>query len=295
MAPKPPFLAFTQYEPNEAACIVFIVVFVIIFFVHLFQSVRARIWYMWPLIFATGVEVTGYALREFSIHNRTQKPQYIAGQTLVIVAPACLAAELYMLTGRAMVFVGPGYSLIRPGWITPIFVGFDILSIATQGIGAAVLFGGDINVDKIKKGRVILILGLFIQLAAFICFLLFAVFFDRKTTRVLKEKVAFLRPLMNAFYISGALILLRSVYRAVEFISVDVTKRPVAGYLYTTEWPYYVLDALPIAFAIAVYNIFFPGKYLPKTKQERLLKEGEVIPMDGNGVHNHNGAPYERA
>lgn len=114
-----------------------------------------------------------------------------------------------------MIYVGPGYSLIRPGWITPTFVGCDIISIGTQAIGGAVLFGNDVDINKLKRGRAILIAGLFIQLAAFIVFLLFAVFFDRKTTVVLKSRVAKLRPLMNAFYISGALILLRSVYRAI--------------------------------------------------------------------------------
>jgi hypothetical protein len=34
---------------------------------------------------------------------------------------------------------------------------------------------------------------------------------------------------------------------AAEFISVNFNKHPVTGYLFSTEWPYYVLDALPIA------------------------------------------------
>lgn len=237
---------------------------------------------MWPLIFATAVEVIGYVTREYSIHNRHSKAVYIVSQVFVIVAPACLAAELYMLVGRAMIYVGPGYSLIRPGWITPTFVGCDIISIGTQAIGGAVLFGNDVDINKLKRGRAILIAGLFIQLAAFIVFLLFAVFFDRKTTVVLKSRVAKLRPLMNAFYISGALILLRSVYRAIEFITVDFTKRPAGGYLFLTEWPYYVLDATPIALSIAVYNLWSPPKYLPRTKQETMTKEDEFVPMSDN-------------
>jgi hypothetical protein len=40
-------------------------------------------------------------------------------------------------------------------------------------------------------------------------------YFDRKTTVALRSRVAILRPLMNAFYLSGALILLRSIYRTV--------------------------------------------------------------------------------
>ena len=162
-----------------------------------------------------------------------------------------------------MVYVGPGYSIIRPTWITPLFVGFDVLAIATQGIGSALIFGTDLDINKLSRGRTILIVGLFIQLVAFAIFLLLTLYFDRKTTVALRERVASIRPLLNAFYLSGALILLRSIYRAIgecaficsytithdpiEFITVDFYKRPINSYLYNTEWPYYVLDALPIA------------------------------------------------
>lgn len=114
-----------------------------------------------------------------------------------------------------MVYVGPGYSVIRPGWITPLFVGLDVLAIATQGIGSALIFGTDLDVNKLSRGRSILIGGLFIQLAAFAVFLSLALYFDRKTTVALRQLVAPLRPLMNAFYLSGAMIFLRSIYRAV--------------------------------------------------------------------------------
>ncbi|KIM20146.1 hypothetical protein M408DRAFT_148543 [Serendipita vermifera MAFF 305830] len=185
----PTFTAFRQYEPNEAACIVFIVVFALLLFAHLWQSIRARIWYMWPLILSTGLEVVGYVLREYSIHE----PVY---------------------HWPSMVYVGPGYSIIRPTWITPVFVGFDILAIATQGLGSAFIFGTELDINKLTRGRTVLIVGLFIQLVAFAVFLLLAIYFDRKTTVALRGRVASIRPLMNVFYLSGALILLRSIYRA---------------------------------------------------------------------------------
>lgn len=114
-----------------------------------------------------------------------------------------------------MIYVGPGYSLIRPTWITPIFFGLDLVSIATQAIGSAILFSDEDSEDRLNKGRTILILGLFVQLVAFTIFLVLAIVFDRRITVTLKERVAGLRHLMNAFYMAGALILLRSVYRAV--------------------------------------------------------------------------------
>lgn len=125
------------------------------------------------------------------------------------------------LTNYRMIYVGPGYSMIRSRWITPIFVGLDIISIGTQAIGGSILYGNNPSITKLKRGRAVLIAGLFIQVTAFACFLFFAVFFDRKTTVILKSRVASLRPLMNAFYISGAFILLRSIYRAIGMFALD--------------------------------------------------------------------------
>ncbi|KIM20147.1 hypothetical protein M408DRAFT_82469 [Serendipita vermifera MAFF 305830] len=269
-SPTSTFTAFKQYEPNEPAAIVFTVVFALLLFAHVWQSVRAKVWYMWPLILATAVEVVGYVLRELAAVSNT----FIL--VFIIIAPACLAANLYMLVGRAILFVGPGYAIMRPAWITPVFVGFDVLAIATQGVGSAIIFGTDNDIDKMRTGRTVLILGLFIQLVAFFAFLLLAMYFDRKTTVALRQRVAFLRPLMNAFYITGAFILLRSIYRAVEFISLDFNQRPPNGYLYVTEWPYFVLDAVPIAAATFVYNVLFPSRYLPRTKKERLGKDDQM-------------------
>ena len=36
------------------------------------------------------------------------------------------------------------------------------------------------------------------------------------------------------------------------------------------EWPYYVLDAVPIAFSIGVFNVVYPPEYLPKDRKETL-------------------------
>ena len=84
------FVAFTEYEPTEAVCILFIAVFLVLLIAHLWQSIRARvgfclscsataittneiyqIWYLWPLMLATFLEVVGYILRSVvpSIHD----------------------------------------------------------------------------------------------------------------------------------------------------------------------------------------------------------------------------------
>ncbi|CAG7853916.1 SubName: Full=Related to RTM1 protein {ECO:0000313/EMBL:CCA67907.1} [Serendipita indica DSM 11827] len=237
-----------------------------------------EVYYMWPLILATALEFVGYVLRKYTIDHRTEKNPAVIGQVFIIMAPACFAANLYMLVGRIMVSIGSTYSIVRPRWITPIFVGMDILAIGLQGLGAGILFGNEDDLNKLKRARSILTLGLIVQLVAFAIFLFFAIWFDLKATKALRDRMRRVRPLMIAFYVTGALILLRSVYRAVEFLTVDFSHYPVKGYLFTVEWAYYVLDALPIALATMTYNVIFPANYLPNGKSTE-VSSGDNLPM----------------
>ncbi|KAG8774506.1 hypothetical protein FRC15_001254, partial [Serendipita sp. 397] len=241
------YRAFKHYEPSEAAAIIFAVVFGILLVAHLWQSVRAKIYYLWPLLLATVLECAGYILREYTIHHRTEKPPSVIGQVFIIIAPACLAAALYMIVERIILQVGTIYSSLRPSWITPIFVGFDLVSIRLQSIGATLLFNNEDSLDELKKARKILIAGLLIQLIAFAVFLILTGLFDRKAARGSPGKMRFVRPLMTAFYVTGALVMIRSIYRAIEFITVNFNVLPPTGYFFNVEWAYYVLDALPIA------------------------------------------------
>lgn len=279
------FTAFKEYEPSQVAAIIFIFVFLVEFVAHSWQSIRAKAWYMWLLVLSTLLEFIGYALREYCIHNRHVMTPYILSQVFIVMSPAFFAASIYMLVGRAMLYVGHGYSIIRPSWITPIFVSLDVVAICSQGGGSGIMFGGSSTLDRIKLGRNILIVGLFIQLIAFVAFLFLTISFDIKTRRALGQHVASLRPLLNVFYFSGALILLRSVYRAIEFMTIDFGSYPLTGYFYNVEWSYYVLDAIPIAIAVLAYNIWFPAKYLPKSKEERLgIKEDGATMLNNSSL-----------
>jgi len=41
------------------------------------------------------------------------------------------------------------------------------IAFTNQGVGSAIIFEADVDVDQLSKGRVILIVGLFMQLVAF--------------------------------------------------------------------------------------------------------------------------------
>ena len=61
---------------------------------------------------------------------------YIIQSLFILLAPALLAASIYMELGRIILLVdGEHLSLIRTRWLTKIFVAGDIISFLTQGAG----------------------------------------------------------------------------------------------------------------------------------------------------------------
>lgn len=65
------------------------------------------------------------------------KGPYIIQSALILIAPAFLAASIYMTLGRIIRMVhAEQYAVIRLSWMTKIFVTGDVLSFLMQASGA---------------------------------------------------------------------------------------------------------------------------------------------------------------
>lgn len=84
------------------------------------------------------VETFGYLARYASAKETpdwTTKP-YIAQSLMLLLAPAFFAASIYMILGRLIRLLnGASCSLVRPSWLTKIFVTGDVLSFFIQSGG----------------------------------------------------------------------------------------------------------------------------------------------------------------
>lgn len=61
---------------------------------------------------------------------------YIVQSLLLLLGPSFFAASIYMILGRVIVLVGgQKHSIIRPKWLTKIFVVGDVLSFFVQSGG----------------------------------------------------------------------------------------------------------------------------------------------------------------
>ena len=123
------------------------------------------------------------------------------------------------------------------------------------------------NPTTVNTGQKIVVGGLFVQIIFFGLFVGVASVFHVRmkklpTTRVLTESLPWKKHL-HALYVSSALIMIRSVFRVVEFIQGR------DGYLMSHEWFLYVFDTVLMLGVMVLFCWIHPGKirrYLGKEK-----------------------------
>ncbi|QRW05105.1 RTA1-like protein [Ceratobasidium sp. AG-Ba] len=256
------------YDASRPAAILFAALFGLTLVVHLVQAIQGRCRYLIPLLIATGLEFAGYIFRYYAIKLPTQQWPIIISQVFIIIAPAFLAANEYMIFGRVMGYVGSEHGIIRPTIITKFFVILDVVTILAQATGGSMLNGDDMS--TLKKGRLILIGSLAAQVGTFAVFMILAIAFDLRTRRLVGSSVKIVHPLIWALYVSGTLIIIRSVFRTIEFSQINFSADDETGYVVDHEWLFYVFDALLIFAATIVLNAIHPSRYIPSRRGLRL-------------------------
>ncbi|KFY33304.1 hypothetical protein V494_07717 [Pseudogymnoascus sp. VKM F-4513 (FW-928)] len=193
-----------------------------------------------PILTSTIVEVIGFGARA-AAHDRTDALMpYIIQNLFILLPPALFAASIYMTLGRIINAVNGGHlSVIRPTWLTKVFVAGDVFSFMVQGGGGGMMAGGD--ADKVKLGQNMILGGLGIQLLMFGLFWITAVLFHLKirknpTTESYTIDARW-EQYLAMLYMVSALIMIRSIFRVAEYVMGN------DGYLLANEWTLYVFDA----------------------------------------------------
>lgn len=184
-----------------------------------------------------------------------------------------------MILGRLIVRLpsGPTCSFIRPTWLTKIFVFGDVFSFLLQSSGGGLMAEGD-NQDL---GQKIIIIGLFVQIVMFGLFVLVAVIFHIRYGRMCSTAAAMgshaghseagipWRKVLWMLYTVSAAILVRSVFRAVEYIEGQ------DGYPLNHQWTLFVFDSCLMFLATLLFYIRYHPKDMIANGQEGAYSEVE--------------------
>ncbi|OAP63245.1 hypothetical protein AYL99_02472 [Fonsecaea erecta] len=231
-----------KYLPSVLLSAIFMVLFTVITGALAWRTYKTRLWFCIPFNVGGLFQIIGYGTRIYAHYRTDLIAPYTVQSCFILLAPVLYAASVYMLLGRLIRSVhGERFSIIRSTKMTKLFVLADILSLNIQGNGA----GLTVKKKTEQVGKYIVVGGLFIQLIAFGCFIAVALVFHKRIWRTIGKdersspNVPWRQGLMM-IYICSVLIMVRSVYRVVEYtMGVD-------SFLFAHEWPAYVFDAAPM-------------------------------------------------
>ncbi|PYH74872.1 RTA1 domain-containing protein [Aspergillus vadensis CBS 113365] len=253
-----------EYDPSLAAAVIFAALFILTTGFHFYQRIRSHAKYFNPFIVGGVFQVIGYIVRAKAHYDQTSTTLYSIQTLLLLLAPTLYAASIYMVLGRIITFLNAQHlSVIPVKWMTKIFVSGDILSFILQGAGGGIMANG--STSSMKIGQWVIVVGLCVQLLFFGAFLIASITFHCRINRnptaesdKTMSPAKFCLPkdwrgLLFACYFVSVLILIRSVYRLIEFAQGN------SGYVISHEVFLYVLDASMMFLVMLTMNLFHPS------------------------------------
>ena len=277
-------LLYFHYHPSVAAAIVAAVAFAVISLPLTGLSWRTGMRLSWILVGTALAEAIGYVLRAVTVHHVALGP-FLVTELLLLLAPNALALLNYKVLGQVIDRKSPPPSaglppptcripflmdergLIRGRRVAYIFFTSDVIGFLIQGGGGGQEASSDPSTQKL--GAKVIMGGLVFQVIFFALFAALAVYVycsplynqpssseQQVEERTRADKQRMVR-VFFALFVTILLILLRNVYRLIEFAVTP------GSYIPSTEWLFYVFDFVPIFLAMVVYARWHFGLYLP--------------------------------
>ncbi|KAI5204219.1 RTA1-domain-containing protein [Aureobasidium subglaciale] len=248
-----------RYDPSMAAAVIFVVAFALATGLHLYQMIRTKTYFFVPFCIGGVFEVIGFAARARSAEEAPDFSviAYSLQAILILVAPALFAASIYMELGRIILLTdGEHHSIIPKKWLTKTFVIGDVISFCLQAAGGGIMAAGTLS--ALENGEHITIGGLVVQIIFFGFFVVVSITFNRRMNKnpTSRSMISFnpWRKHLYALYGGSALILIRSIFRLIEYSQGN------DGYLISHEWFLYIFDAVLMLATMLVFAWYHPSE-----------------------------------
>ncbi|KOS43940.1 hypothetical protein ACN38_g5113 [Penicillium nordicum] len=254
--------SFYRYEPSMAATVIFIILFIATTALHAFQMIKVKTWYLTAFCIGGLCQIVGYIGRAI---NAAEDPgcwtlgPYVIQTLLLLIAPALMAASIYMILGRIILLTdGEVHAIIKRRWLTKTFVLGDVLSLFLQSSGGSVLSGASDKNNLMTIGQNVIIAGLFVQVFFFGTFIVVAGLFHHRMLRAPtaashKPSVQWQKYLIT-LYVVSVLIWIRSAFRVIEYLEGN------AGSIMRHEAYIFIFDATLMFLVMAWMNWFHPSE-----------------------------------
>ncbi|KAI4200904.1 MAG: hypothetical protein LQ350_003590 [Teloschistes chrysophthalmus] len=213
------------------------------------------------------LEVLGYIGRIMSYHDPFNENGFLMQICCSTIAPAFLAAGIYLTLSRIVETFGPENSRIKPLSYPRIFIPCDILSLVLQALGGGMASAASHSNKSPDTGDHIMVTGLAFQVFTLLVFMILCTDFAVRTFKrmnrmgeaaldpthkTLRGSMKF-RLFLVALALSTICIFIRSVFRVVEL------GEGWNGALIKNQTLFIVLEGVMVIIAVLVLNLFHPG------------------------------------
>jgi hypothetical protein len=305
--------AFFAYRPSRAANITFTVCFGVAMLAYLVLGIRAGkkwMYYTFSMVFGCALEVIGYVARILAyddiyhdvrhtvllvLENQAKIIQgpFLAQVICLTIAPAFLAAGIYLCLEHIVRAVGPKNSRIPPHLYPRIFIPCDVLSLILQAAGGGYASIMEQNDEDPVIGNHIMLAGLAWQVFTLLMFMLLAADFAMRTyfsrrkqkaqdqilpSRAVMTKIWMFRCFLVALSLATVLVFARCVYRVVEL------SQGWSGHLIGVERYFIVLEGAVVLAAVILLFMFYPGVCIDDNVAE-LARSERPHGSEGDGEH----------
>jgi hypothetical protein len=184
----------------------------------------------------------------------------------------------YKILGRLFYYI-PYYAPVPPGKVMSIFGGLMVLVEILNSLGVSLASNPSSSHTQQQLGSRMTLAALSIQLVVIIIFVLLATLFHKRCTQS-KSHAKAISATIFTLYTSMALIFIRCIYRLVEHLgntTIDIDNpasledlSPILRY----EWYFYIFEATLMLVNSVIWNIWHPGRYLPRNYRVYLARDG---------------------
>lgn len=263
------------YTPAFSLSLFAAIWFSLFFIAHLAQTIRFRSW--WFIVFPIGLlfEVVGYVARSLSAKKDPYHLLYfILNYFFIVTAPVFLAAGIYTILSALIPRLGRRYSFLPPKVVLWFFVTSDVIATVTQVAGAALIGVAQSNREDPTTANNILLGGLAYQVFSMGVFVILSATFLLRARAAIKD--AKLGIFSIVFAVATILIYLRTTFRLAE------TAEGLGGNLQSNEIYFACLEFAPVAAAVLLYAIWFPGRCVGARVRVANVEEAKERPSATN-------------
>lgn len=222
---------------------------------------RGLMWTHFPFVLGICLEFVGYVLKIVFI-NSPSISTFIAQSVLLLIAPSLYALSIFMLFSKmARLILMEAYMLIPAKFSTVSFVVADMIGRVLQAVGGGLLSSWNSR----NTGRILIIVGLFIQIFCY-TFLTFSQLFlhyKMKATpsKIVRDSNEWFQ--YNFILLAGILLVNdRTIVRVVQFLM------GLQSYIGQHEWYLYVFDTVLMFLLPLIFLATFRARNLFKLQDK---------------------------